>query len=75
MREVDHRAKNALAVVQSVVRLSRSEDAAGFAEAVEGRVDARVACTRFWQRPGGRAPTWNGSSARNWLLMAAQDGS
>jgi PAS domain S-box-containing protein len=40
MREVDHRAKNALAVVQSVVRLSRSEDAADFAEAVEGRVDA-----------------------------------
>ena len=35
-REVDHRAKNALAVVQSVVRLSRSEDAADFAEAAAG---------------------------------------
>jgi two-component sensor histidine kinase/CheY-like chemotaxis protein len=38
MREVDHRAKNALAVVQSVVRLTRAPDAVSFAAAVEGRV-------------------------------------
>jgi PAS domain S-box-containing protein len=40
MREVDHRAKNALMVVQSIVQLSRSEDPAKFSEAVEGRIQA-----------------------------------
>jgi PAS domain S-box-containing protein len=40
MREVDHRAKNALAVVRSVLRLTRSDDPRRFAEAVEGRVAA-----------------------------------
>ncbi len=39
-REVDHRAKNALAVVQSVLRLTPRQDAAAFAQAVEGRVAA-----------------------------------
>jgi PAS domain S-box-containing protein len=38
--EVDHRARNVLAVVQSVVRLSRSDDPRHFADAVEGRVAA-----------------------------------
>ncbi len=40
MREVDHRAKNALAVVQSIVRLTRASDPANYAAAVEGRVRA-----------------------------------
>jgi len=40
MREVDHRAKNALMVVQSIVQLSRSEDPAEFSDAVEGRIQA-----------------------------------
>ncbi len=40
MREVDHRAKNALAVVQSVVRLTRAEDPRAYAAAVEARVAA-----------------------------------
>jgi signal transduction histidine kinase/DNA-binding response OmpR family regulator len=39
-REVDHRAKNALAVVQSVVRLTRADDVRGYSRAVEGRVAA-----------------------------------
>lgn len=39
-REVDHRARNVLAVVQSVVRLTRSENPKDFAAAVEGRVAA-----------------------------------
>ena len=38
MREVDHRAKNVLAVVQSVLRLTRADDPRAFAAAVEGRV-------------------------------------
>nr|WP_281177089.1 HigA family addiction module antitoxin [Belnapia moabensis] len=39
-REVDHRAKNALAVVQATLRLTPKEDAASYARAVEGRVSA-----------------------------------
>lgn len=39
-REVDHRAKNALAVVQAVLRLTRAESPAAFARAVEARVAA-----------------------------------
>jgi PAS domain S-box-containing protein len=38
--EVDHRAKNALAVVCAAVRLTRRDDPEGFAAAVEGRVQA-----------------------------------
>jgi PAS domain S-box-containing protein len=37
-REVDHRAKNALAVVQAVVSLTRADSTEAFVEAVRGRV-------------------------------------
>jgi two-component sensor histidine kinase len=37
-REVDHRAKNALAVVQAAVRLAPKHDAGAFAQAIDGRV-------------------------------------
>jgi PAS domain S-box-containing protein len=40
MQEVDHRAKNALAVVQSIVILSRADNSADFAQVVQGRVAA-----------------------------------
>jgi PAS domain S-box-containing protein len=39
-REVDHRAKNALAVVQSIVRLSRSDTLPTYVSLVEGRIRA-----------------------------------
>jgi PAS domain S-box-containing protein len=39
-REVDHRAKNALAVVQAAVRLTRAADIPSYVKAVEGRVSA-----------------------------------
>lgn len=39
-REVDHRAKNLLAVVQSVVRLTRADTKEEFANAIFGRLDA-----------------------------------
>ncbi|MBL6080084.1 PAS domain S-box protein [Belnapia sp. T18] len=39
-REVDHRAKNVLAVVQAALRLTPKHDAAAYARAVEGRVSA-----------------------------------
>lgn len=40
IREVDHRAKNALAVVQAILRLTRAETIREFIQAVEGRVAA-----------------------------------
>ncbi len=39
-REVDHRARNVLAVVQSILRLTRAEDPRRYVQAVEGRVAA-----------------------------------
>lgn len=39
-REVDHRAKNALAVVQSLVKLTRASTVRQFIEAVSGRIEA-----------------------------------
>ena len=40
MREVDHRAMNVLALVQAITRLTKADDAAQFARAVRGRVQA-----------------------------------
>lgn len=40
MREVDHRAKNALAVVQAVLRLTRADTPEAFGRAIAGRVSA-----------------------------------
>jgi PAS domain S-box-containing protein len=40
MKEVDHRAKNALALVQGIVRLSRDDNSREYSRAVQGRVDA-----------------------------------
>src|SRR6202790_1141019 len=39
-REVDHRAKNALALAQSIVRLTRGENVKTYIQAVEGRINA-----------------------------------
>ena len=39
-REVDHRAKNALAVVQAIVRLAKRDDIQDFIVGVEGRISA-----------------------------------
>src|SRR5215475_12597449 len=39
-REVDHRAKNALALAQSIVRLTRADTADAYVDAVEGRINA-----------------------------------
>jgi PAS domain S-box-containing protein len=40
VREVDHRARNALAVVQSIIRLTRAESKEAYIGAVEGRITA-----------------------------------
>jgi two-component sensor histidine kinase/PAS domain-containing protein len=39
-REVDHRAKNMLAVVQAALRLTKADTVEGFIEAIEGRIAA-----------------------------------
>jgi two-component sensor histidine kinase len=39
-REVDHRAKNALALAQSIVRLTRAPNVGAYIQAVEGRITA-----------------------------------
>jgi two-component sensor histidine kinase/DNA-binding response OmpR family regulator len=39
-REVDHRARNALAVVQAIVRLTRAKSQQSYVKAVEGRIHA-----------------------------------
>jgi two-component sensor histidine kinase/CheY-like chemotaxis protein len=39
-REVDHRARNALAVIQSIIRLTRADTVGGYVEAIEGRIKA-----------------------------------
>ncbi len=39
-REVDHRARNALAVVQSIVRLTRASSVGDYVAAVDGRIKA-----------------------------------
>ncbi len=39
-REVDHRARNALAVIQSIIRLTRARNVDDYVEAIEGRIKA-----------------------------------
>jgi PAS domain S-box-containing protein len=59
MREVDHRAKNALAVVHSLVRLTPAEDPAAFVIAVQARV-AALARAHSLLAEGG----WKGTDLR-----------
>jgi PAS domain S-box-containing protein len=63
MREVDHRAKNILAVVQAALRLTPRTDAESYARAVEGRVRAlaRAHTLLAEQR-------WTGAEVRALLL-------
>jgi PAS domain S-box-containing protein len=59
MREVDHRAKNALAVVQSVLRLMPADEPRAFAASVQGRV-AVLARVHSLLAEGG----WSGADLR-----------
>lgn len=54
-REVDHRAKNALAVVQSIVALTRDADPVRFRAAVIGRIAAMARAHTLLAREGWRA--------------------
>ncbi|TCZ64410.1 PAS domain S-box protein [Roseicella aquatilis] len=70
-REVDHRAKNALAVVQSVLTLTRTEDPATFKKAVIGRIAAMALAHTLLARE-----RWNGADLQALLEeeMAAYRG-
>jgi two-component sensor histidine kinase len=59
MREVDHRAKNALAVALSLVRLAPRDDAARFAAGVEGRIAAMARAHSLLAKE-----RWNGADLR-----------
>jgi PAS domain S-box-containing protein len=47
LMEVDHRTMNAMALVQSIVRLSRSNDTTAYAATIQGRVDALARAHRL----------------------------
>ncbi|MBC4019159.1 HWE histidine kinase domain-containing protein [Siccirubricoccus deserti] len=58
-REVDHRAKNALAVVQAALRLTKAEDIPSFVRAIEGRVAALARAQTLLAED-----RWNGADLR-----------
>jgi PAS domain S-box-containing protein len=43
VKEVDHRARNALAIVQSIVRLTKAQSIGAYASTIEGRIKALAA--------------------------------
>ena len=59
IREVDHRAKNALTVVQAILRLTRAPDQAAYVRAVEGRVAALARAQTLLTQSG-----WSGADLR-----------
>src|SRR6185437_3907859 len=59
MREVDHRARNALAIVQSFVRLTRAPDLEAFRRILDGRVEALARA-----QTSLAARRWEGASLR-----------
>lgn len=59
MLEVDHRARNVLSVVQSVLQLTRAPDVASFKERVLGRVSALARAQKSLTERG-----WRGGSAK-----------
>ncbi|GAA0587657.1 hypothetical protein GCM10009416_27800 [Craurococcus roseus] len=72
-REVDHRARNALAVVQAVLRLTRADTVPAFARAVEGRV-AAIARAQAMLADRTRSGTPLGALAEDTLAAFAQGG-
>jgi len=59
VREVDHRARNMLAVVQSMIRLTRSGDIDQFKKSLGGRVDAMARA-----QSSLASANWQGASLR-----------
>jgi PAS domain S-box-containing protein len=66
LMEVDHRALNALALVKSIVRLTRSDTAEGFARAISGRIDALAHAHDLLAQTG-----WSGAELSRLLATEA----
>jgi PAS domain S-box-containing protein len=64
LMEVDHRAMNVMAIVQSVVRMSRGDTIEAYAMSIRGRVDALARAHRLLALGG-----WSGASLDE-LVMA-----
>ncbi|MFC3124293.1 HWE histidine kinase domain-containing protein [Pseudoroseomonas globiformis] len=62
LRELSHRGKNALAVVQAALRLTRAEDLPAYVQAIIGRVDALARAQALLAE--GR---WDGADLRSLL--------
>ncbi|HEV7253695.1 MAG TPA: PAS domain-containing protein [Mesorhizobium sp.] len=65
LKEVDHRTLNTLAIVQSIVNLSRSDTAGGYSDCVRGRVEAVARAHKLLAESG-----WRGADVRE--LVAAE---
>lgn len=59
LREIDHRAKNALAVAAALVRLTKADDPRRFAEVLEGRIAALARAHGILAEEG-----WSGAELR-----------
>ena len=66
LMEVDHRAMNAMALVQSIIRLSCPADAPGYVAAIQGRVDALARAHRLLGRN-----RWSETEFRDVLTLGA----
>jgi PAS domain S-box-containing protein len=64
LMEVDHRAMNALALVQSIVRLSRSDNVGSYSASVLGRVDALARAHRLLAKAN-----WSGADLSELVAM------
>jgi PAS domain S-box-containing protein len=60
--EIDHRAKNALAVVQAALRLTKAPDVPSYVQAIEGRVGALARAQSMLAQDG-----WAGADLRHLL--------
>lgn len=67
LAEVDHRAMNALALVQSIIRLTRADSIHSFASSVLGRVDALARAHRLLALSG-----WEGARVGELVTSIAQ---
>ena len=61
-REVDHRARNALAVIQSIIRLTRANNVDDYVQTVEGRIKALARAHTLLSDS-----RWNGADMRTLL--------
>jgi hypothetical protein len=68
MREIDHRARNALAVVQSVIRLTAAKDVASFKEKIEDRIAALARSHALLSAEHWRAIELGALSGKSWRL-------